>query len=219
MASTEVEVHHFYASSTGASIEAKIEQPLKTFAYGVPPHTFIDYYLQMSKGLAATCCKIFAVVMKLMYDEEYLHIPDALDLKRIIELHKECHGMNGMFASLDCMHTAWKNCPKGWQASFKSGTETCAGSPWCLKCWQTIIYGSDMHYLAKQDCIVKLLPLLELLVDGSFTELEQSIRFVPFKVAGNLFHCLFALVDGIFPPHSQSPKRWYCLAAGRKERH
>jgi hypothetical protein len=41
----------------------------------------------MSKGLAATCCEMFAVVMKLIYDEEYLRLPDALDLKRIIELH------------------------------------------------------------------------------------------------------------------------------------
>ena len=92
MASTKGEVHHFYASSrdaTGkqeASYEAKILLSLKLFAYGVPLHTFIDYF-QMSKGLAATCCEMFAVVMKLIYDEEYLHLPDALDLKRIIELH------------------------------------------------------------------------------------------------------------------------------------
>ncbi len=25
---------------------------------------------------------------------------------------------------LDCMHTGWKNCPKGWQASIKSGKES-----------------------------------------------------------------------------------------------
>ena len=121
MASTEGDaVHHFYASSRDATgkqeasyYEAKILLPLKTFAYGVPSHTFIDYF-QMSKGLAAAhCCEMFAVVMKLIYDEEYLRLPDALDLKRIIKLHKKWDGVKGMLGSLDCIHTAWKNCPKG----------------------------------------------------------------------------------------------------------
>jgi hypothetical protein len=49
--------------------------------------------------------------------------------------------------------------------------------------------------------ILNLSPLLELLVDGTFTELEQSSMFVPFDVAGNLFNCLFVLVDGIYPPY------------------
>ena len=29
-----------------------------------------------------------------------------------------------MISSLDCTHTCWKNCPKAWQASFKSGKES-----------------------------------------------------------------------------------------------
>ena len=49
--------HPFYTMSTdatgkkGASLEAKVLLPMKTFAYGVPPHTFTDYF-QMSKVLA-----------------------------------------------------------------------------------------------------------------------------------------------------------------------
>ena len=88
MSSTVIDIHCFYARSIdatgkmGASYEAKILLQLKTFAYGVPPHTFIDYF-QMSKGLAARCCDVFALSMKLLYDEEYLCTPDALDLKRI----------------------------------------------------------------------------------------------------------------------------------------
>jgi hypothetical protein len=62
--------------------------------------TLIDCF-QMFKGLAASCCNVFALSIKLLYDEEYLHIPDALDLKRISKLHKEHHGVHGMFGSLD----------------------------------------------------------------------------------------------------------------------
>ena len=54
--------------------------------------------------------------------------------------------------------------------------------------------------------ILNLSPLLESLVDGSFTELEQSSRLVPFEVAGNEFHRLFALVNGIYPPYSRFVK-------------
>ena len=121
--------HPFYANSMdaagkkGASLESKVLLPLKTFAYGVPPHTFTDYF-QMSKGLAAKCCDEFAAIMKQLYDEEYLRIPNTADLNMIITLHKERHCVNGMFGSLDCMHTGWKNCPKAWQASFKTGKET-----------------------------------------------------------------------------------------------
>lgn len=238
MASTEGEEHRFYASSRdatgkhGASYEAKILLPLKTFAYGVPPHTFIDYF-QMSKGLAATCCEMFAVVMKLIYDEEYLRLPDALDLKRINELHKKRHGVNGMFGSLDCMHTAWKNCPKGWQASFKSGKETCgptvvleALTDYHLWFWHASFgYAGSLNDLN----ILNLSPLLESLVDGSFTELEQSSGLVPFDVAGNEFNRLFALVDGIYPPYSRfvkgiqlplrEPEKRYtaCQEAARKD--
>ncbi len=107
MASTEGEVHRFYATSsrdvtcdwqTGGIARSKILLKLKTFAYGDPPHTIIVDYFQMSKGLAATCCKMFAVVMKLIYDEECLRLSDALDLKRIIELQKKRHGVNGPYS-------------------------------------------------------------------------------------------------------------------------
>jgi hypothetical protein len=79
----------------------------------------------MSMSLAARCSDVFALSMKLLYDEEYLCTPNGLDIKRIAMLHKECHGVDGMLGSLDCMHTPWENCPKGWQASFNSGKETC----------------------------------------------------------------------------------------------
>ncbi|KAI2493669.1 hypothetical protein MHU86_20884 [Fragilaria crotonensis] len=89
-AGTEGEVNRFYASSSDATGKRgrRLKQKLvKTFAYIIsPPHTFIDYF-QMSRGLAPTCCKAFAVVMRLLYDDKYLHLPDALNLKTIVELH------------------------------------------------------------------------------------------------------------------------------------
>ena len=53
------------------SIEARILLPLKTFAYGVPPHTFIDYF-QMSPQYARDCCKQFARLVNKLYVDEYV---------------------------------------------------------------------------------------------------------------------------------------------------
>lgn len=36
-------------------------------------------------------------------------------MKAIYKLHKETHKIDGMFGSLDCTHTWWKNCPVAWQ--------------------------------------------------------------------------------------------------------
>jgi hypothetical protein len=30
----------------------------------------------------------------------------------------EARGFQGMFASIDCMHYQWKNCPIAWQGQF-----------------------------------------------------------------------------------------------------
>jgi hypothetical protein len=79
----------------------------------------------MSKALAAKCCDEFADTVQSLYCEEYLRVPDAVDLKNISILHQKSHGVDGMFGSLDCLHIGcWKNCPKAWQASFKSGKES-----------------------------------------------------------------------------------------------
>jgi Plant transposon protein len=100
------------------SVEAKVLLPLKTFAYGVAPHAFSDYF-QMSRQYARDCCKHFARIVKLLYTKEFLRVPTKDDLKNIAKLHEKVHGTAGLLGSLDCTHTHWKNCPKGWQGSYK----------------------------------------------------------------------------------------------------
>jgi hypothetical protein len=76
--------------------------PLKSLAYGVPPHTFIDYF-QMSPQYARECCKEFDKAMKRIY-MEFLRVPTATDLKNIVKFHKSIHSVDGMIGSLDCTH-------------------------------------------------------------------------------------------------------------------
>jgi len=97
-----------------SSLAARLLLPLKTLAYGVPPHTFIDYF-QMSRQYSRECCKEFDKAMRTIYMTEFLRLPTATDLKNIVKLHKAAHSIDGMIGSLDCTHTFWKNCPKAWQ--------------------------------------------------------------------------------------------------------
>jgi hypothetical protein len=93
------------------SMEARPLLPLKTLAYGVPSHTFIDYF-QMSAQYASSCCKHFCKAVKLVYQNEFLRRPTQDDMKKIIRLHKVVHGVEGLMGSLDCTHTFWKIVPR-----------------------------------------------------------------------------------------------------------
>ena len=101
-----------------SSVEARLLLPLKTLAYGVPSHTFIDYF-QMSKTFARTCCDEFDKAMLHCFKDEWLRFPDTSDLKSILKLQKHVHEVDGMFGSLDCTNTVWKNCPVAWHGVYK----------------------------------------------------------------------------------------------------
>jgi hypothetical protein len=186
----------------GASFQCRLLLPLKTLAYGVPSHTFRDYF-SMSETLARECCIEFDIAIKQIYEREYLRLPDENDLKSITKLHKAVHGFDGMFGSLDCMHAVWKNCPVGWQGSFKGKEKKCtivleAISDYQLWFWHAAFgYAGTLNDLN----ILNLSPFLNSLLDGSFCELERSCT--PFTISGKRFTQLYVCVDGIYPKYSR----------------
>jgi hypothetical protein len=177
---------------------------LKTFAYGVPPHTFIDYF-QMSPQYASDCCKHFAVVIKHLYTTEFLRVPTPEDIRNILKLQKQVHGTDGLLGSLDCTHTYWKNCPKAWQGSYKGKEEKPsivkeAISDYHLFFWHAS-YGNTGTL--NDISILSLSPLLDRMVDGSLHTLETDSGCVPFRIGDEKFTLLFLLVDGIYPHYSR----------------
>jgi hypothetical protein len=88
--------------------------------------------------------------------------------------------------------------------SLKSGKETCGPTKVleALSDYHVWFWRASLGYdgLLNDLNILNLSFLLELLVDGTFTEQVQSSMLVPFEVAENLFHCLFVLVDRSYPP-------------------
>ena len=190
---------------TGATYEAKLLLPIKSMAYGVPSHCFRDYF-QMSKTLAKKCCYVFWDTVVQLYQFEYLRMPTKEDLKNIVRLHEVVHGVPGMFGSLDCMHTWWKNCPVGWKGSFKGKEKhsTIVLEGCCdhhLWLWHAA-YGfagtlNDIN-------ILNLSPLVDRILDGTFQDLE--VDCVPYKIEEEEFKELYILVDGIYPRRNRFVK-------------
>lgn len=190
------------AGKQGSSFEARLLLPLKTMAYGVGYHMLRDHF-QMSSTQARKCCVMFDRTIKRIYENEYLRLPTKRDIKAIEALHKAVHNFPGMFGSLDCMHTQWKNCPTAWQGQYK-GKESKpsiileAISDYHMWFWHAA-YGfagtlNDLN-------ILTLSPWFASLLDGTFEKLEESV--VPFQINGKEFKKMYVLVDGIYPQYSR----------------
>ena len=205
----------FYLSTTsasgkvGASFEARLLLPLKTLSYGVATHCFIDYF-QFSKQFALDACRQFDRAVASVYTKDFLRVPTVQDLKDLYTLHKHVHQVDGMIGSLDCSHTFWKNCPTGWQGSYqgKEGKPSIVLEAMCdyhLFFWH-VSYGYAGTLNDKT--ILRMSPLLESMIDGTFEELETEAELVPFRIEGTEepFKSCFILVDGIYPKYSRFVK-------------
>ena len=187
----------------GSSLETKILLPLKVLAYGVAPHTFCDYF-QVSSPMAIEIYKKFLAIMPILYQDEYLRLPTAQDLRNITALHKRQHGVPGMIGSLDCMQTKWKNCPVGWQQSFRGrhkGMSTIileAACDYNLWFWHSA-YG--FSGALNDGNVLSLSPLLDRMTNGTFIRLEEQSGVVPFFIENDRvpFNSTYFLVDGIYP--------------------
>lgn len=200
-------ISFFSERDIGASLEARLMLPLKTLAYGVATHTFSDFF-QMSPEFCRQCCLEFDKGFRDIYATEYLRRPDAEDLKSIVQLHKDVHNVDGMFGSIDCSHTVWKNCPKAWQGSFKGKEKksTIVMEALCdfnLYIWHV---GYGFAGTLNDKSILNRSPLLDSFTDGSFAKLEKAAGVVPFSIGGDEFSQLFCLGDGIYPNLSRIVK-------------
>jgi hypothetical protein len=188
-----------------ASLEARLLLPLKTLAYGVVPHCFCDYF-QMSKNFARECCLQLDLTLKSLYSDEYLRLPTEEDLKNITNLHKAIHGVDGMFGSLDCMHTYWKNCPKAWQGSFSGKEKQPTIVLEAISDHHTWFWHASYGYAGTLNGfnVLNLSPFLDALRSGKFAQIESLV--VPHEIGLEEFMFLYILVDGIYPKYSRFVK-------------
>jgi len=155
--------------------------------------------------MARTCCREFDNAIKVSYLEEYLRVPTAGDLQSILKLHKSVHKVDGMFGSLDCSHTFWKNCPKAWQGSFQGKDKKPSIVLEAICDYHLFFWHASYGYAGtlNDKNILYLSPFLERLIDGSFEKVEEEAGVVPFNVGQEPFKKSFVLVDGIYPLFSR----------------
>ena len=205
--------HSFYSGSTDAlnrnvaSLETRLLLPLKCLAYGVPAQAFRDYF-QVSKTHARIIRRNFDIVLRELYQEEYLRMPTAEDLKSLSDLHQQVHGVPGMLGSLDCMHNAWKNCPIAWQGAYQGAKKIPTlvleglGDHNLFLWWGAFGYAGTLNDIT----IFDMSPIQENILNGTMSALERESGAVPFEIAGKKFDAFFILVDGIYPQYSRFVK-------------
>jgi hypothetical protein len=100
----------------GLSSHQKITCALRMLAYGVCADA-TDEYCRVSESTAMECLKRFCVAVRAVFGEYHLRQPTREDYEKQLQINSD-RGFPGMFASLDCMHWEWKNCPVAWQGDF-----------------------------------------------------------------------------------------------------
>ena len=100
----------------GLSSHQKCTSALRMLCYGLSGDA-TDEYCRTSESTAMECMKRFCLAIRAEFEEHYLRQPTQEDFENQLAINRD-RGFPGMFASLDCMHYVWKNCPVAWQGDF-----------------------------------------------------------------------------------------------------
>jgi hypothetical protein len=158
-----------------------------------------DENLEMAESTINKSLKDFCKIMKSEFGHLYLNrCPSPAEIERSTTINAG-RGFPGMFASWDCKHFAWKNCPvalagqhKGKESEKTLVLEAIADPD--LYIWY-YFFGeagslNDINILNKSSIIGSIL-------DGSF-----DIKTQPYTINETTRDWLYFLVDGIYPGYS-----------------
>jgi len=101
----------------GLSFIQKCIVVLRMLAYGVAADA-TDEYCRIGESTAMESMKRFVKAVRVVFESQYLRQPIKQDLQYQMQINSD-RGFPGMFASIDCMHWEWKNCPVAWQGQFQ----------------------------------------------------------------------------------------------------
>lgn len=158
-----------------------------------------DENLEIAESTLDASFKSFNKLMKEKFGSQYLNrCPTAAEINRATTINNG-RGFPGMFASWDCKHFAWKNCPvalagqhKGKESGKTLVLEAIADPD--LYIWYHFFgeAGSlnDINILNKSSIVAAIL-------DGSF-----DLKIPPYTIGNCTRDWLYFLVDGIYPPYS-----------------
>jgi hypothetical protein len=138
----------------------------------------------------------FVVAIRACFEGRYLRQPTHEDILRQMGIN-EARGFPGMFASIDCMYWAWKNCPMAWAGQFQNKDKKRsivleAVADQSLWIWHAYFgmpgSNNDVNVLDRS-------PLVTNMLRGPSDDLT-------FTVNGKQYSRYYLLTDGIYPPWS-----------------
>ena len=179
----------------GLSARQKITAALRMFSLGVCVDA-MDEYCRTSESTTMECMKRFCVAVRAEFGEYQLRQPTRADFLQQLGINS-ARGFPGMFASLDCMHYEWKNCPVAWQGDYgdREGKRSIileAVADQGLHIWH-VFFGlpgsnNDLNVLDRS-------PLIHDMLVGEATDMT-------FEVNGQEYSRYYLLAYGIYPPWS-----------------
>jgi hypothetical protein len=101
------------AGVLGLSSIQKCTAALRMLVYGAAADA-TDEYCRLGESTAFEAMKRFVKAIRACFESTYLRQPSRADVVKQMNVN-EGRGFPGMFASIDCMHWRWKNCPAAWQ--------------------------------------------------------------------------------------------------------
>jgi hypothetical protein len=193
-----VEMKQNFSGKKGVHPLVRLTACLRRLAYGDSSDRE-DENLDIAESTVDASLKCFNKLMKSEFGERYLNrCPSAEEIHRSTTINAG-RGFPGMFASWDCKHFGWKNCPVSLAGQHKGrGTEKTlileAIADPDLYIWY-YFFGeagslNDINILNKSSIVGSIL-------HGSF-----DLKTEPYTINGTTRDWLYFLVDGIYPPYS-----------------
>jgi hypothetical protein len=183
------------AGVLGLSSVQKCTAALRMLAYGTSGDA-MDEYCRLSESTAMEAMTRFVVAIRACFEGRYLRQPTHEDILRQMGIN-EARGFPGMFASIDCMYWAWKNCPMAWAGQFQNKDKKRsivleAVADQSLWIWHAYFgmpgSNNDVNVLDRS-------PLVTNMLRGPSDDLT-------FTVNGKQYSRYYLLTDGIYPPWS-----------------
>jgi hypothetical protein len=185
------------AGRMGLSSLQKCTAALRMLAYGVAADA-TDEYVRLGASTAHEALHRFCVAIRGCFESTFLRQPSREDLEKQISINT-ARGFPGMFASIDCKHWTWKNCPVAWQGQFqdKDGFRSIileAVADQSLWIWHAFFGmpggNNDINVLDRS-------PLISNFLRGEGSDMR-------FTVNDNVYNRYYLLADGIYP-------QWSCF--------
>ena len=155
----------------------------------------LDEGLQMSESATSESLKLFCGLVVEKFSGYLNKCPTATDKTRILEL-MERRGFPGCFASWDCKHYFWENCPVALAGQYKGkeGGKTMVMEAICdpfLYIW----YFNFGHPGSLNDInILDRSSIVGALLSGDFDN-----KVAPYAINGRRRDWMYFLVDGVYP--------------------